>query len=70
MDYKERVKYFYEHVTSNHLINEVPDYVSEECVIRLGDKTIPVGVSGMQQHMIEVRTTYPDLKMSITRQYL
>jgi len=69
MDYKEKVKYFYEHVTSNHLINEVPDYVSEECAIRLGDKTIPVGVAGMQQHMIEVRKTYPDLKMIITRQY-
>ncbi|WP_312431062.1 ester cyclase [Lacrimispora sp.] len=69
MDYKEKVKYFYEHVTSNHLINEVPEYVSEECAIRLGDKTIPVGVAGMQQHMIEVRKTYPDLKMIITRQY-
>ncbi|MFR3728092.1 ester cyclase [Lacrimispora sp.] len=65
----ERVKYFYEHITSNHLINEVPDYVSEECVIRIGETIIPVGAEGMQQHMIEVRKTYPDLKMIITRQY-
>ena len=64
-----RVKYFYEHITSNHLINEVPDYVSEECVIRIGETIIPVGAEGMQQHMIEVRKTYPDLKMIITRQY-
>lgn len=65
----ERVKYFYEHITSNHLINEIPDYVSEECVIRIGETIIPVGAEGMQQHMIEVRKTYPDLKMIITRQY-
>lgn len=69
MSYKERVKFFYEHITSNHLIDEVPHYVSEDCVIRLGEKMIPIGVEGMQQHMIEVRKTYPDLKMIITRQY-
>lgn len=65
----ETVKHFYEYVTSNHLINEVADYISDDCSIRLGDKTIPVGIAGMQQHMIDVRKTYPDLKMIITHQY-
>lgn len=69
MDYKEKVKYFYEHITTNHIVEKVADYVSDDCAIRLGDKTIPVGVAGMQQHMIDVRKTYPDLKMIITRQY-
>ncbi|WP_077612590.1 ester cyclase [Clostridium sp. Marseille-P2415] len=69
MDNKEKVKYFYEHVTSNHLIDEVCEYVSDACTIRLGESTIPVGIEGMQQHMVEVRKTYPDLKMTITRQY-
>lgn len=69
MDHKEKVKYFYEHITTKHIVEKVSDYVSDDCAIRLGDKTIPVGVSGMQQHMIDVRKTYPDLKMIITRQY-
>lgn len=69
MDHKEKVKYFYEHITTNHIVEKVADYVSDDCAIRLGDKTIPVGVAGMQQHMIDVRKTYPDLKMIITRQY-
>lgn len=69
MDHKKKVKYFYEHITTNHIVEKVADYVSDDCAIRLGDKTIPVGVAGMQQHMIDVRKTYPDLKMIITRQY-
>lgn len=69
MNNKEIVKYFYEHITSNHLLDEVPEYVSDSCTIRIGEQSIPVGVNGMKQHMIEVRKTYPDLKMTITHQY-
>ncbi len=69
MDNKEIVKYFYEHITSNHLLDEVSEYVSDSCTIRIGEQNIPVGVNGMKQHMIEVRKTYPDLKMTITHQY-
>lgn len=69
MSNKDRMKYFYEYVTSEHRMQEVPEYIAEECSIRLGDKTIPVGVAGMQQHMIDVRKTYPDLKLTVTRQY-
>lgn len=69
MDIKEKIKYFYETVTSNNLINEVADYVSNECTIRIGQNIIPVGIDGMKQHIIDVRKTYPDLKMTIIRQY-
>jgi predicted ester cyclase len=69
MDIKEKIKYFYENITSNHLIDEIPNYVSENCKVRIGETIIPVGIDGMKQHMIEVRKTYPDLKMTIIRQY-
>ncbi len=69
MDIKEKIKYFYETITSNHLIDEVPEYVSDDCTIRVGEKIIPVGINGMKQHLIDVRKTYPDLKMTIIRQY-
>ncbi|HBF65192.1 MAG TPA: hypothetical protein DDW34_04940 [Clostridium sp.] len=69
MEYKDRIKYFYEHITSEHRLDEVCDYVSTDCIIRVGERHIPVGVDGMKQHMIEVRKTYPDLKMTILNQY-
>ncbi len=51
------------------MIDEVPEYIAENCTVRIGDKTIPVGIEGMKQHINEVRKTYPDLKMTIIRQY-
>ncbi len=69
MDIKEKIKYFYENITSNNLIDEFPRYVSSKCTIRMGEKIIPVGIDGMKQHLIDVRKTYPDLKMTIIRQY-
>lgn len=69
MDIKERIKYFYEIVTSNNLIDELHKYVSDKCTIKIGEKIIPVGIDGMKQHLIDVRKTYPDLKMTIIRQY-
>lgn len=69
MDNRELIKYFYEYITSNNLINELSDYIADNCTVRIGEKTIPVGIDGMKQHMLEVRKTYPDLKMTIIRQY-
>jgi predicted ester cyclase len=69
MDIKERIRHFYEHVTSNGLIDEVSEYVSNDCTLRIGMKTIPVGIDGMKQHIVDVRKTYPDLKVKIIRQY-
>ncbi|MEM1483718.1 ester cyclase [Oscillospiraceae bacterium PP1C4] len=69
MDNKERIKYFYENVTSNNLLDEVDEYVSDDCTIRIGEKIIPAGIIGMKQHLIDVRKTYPDLKVTIICQY-
>lgn len=69
MDNMRKIKNFYEHVTSNNLIDEISEYIAENCIVRIGDKIFPVGIEGMKQHMIEVRKTYPDLKMTIIRQY-
>ena len=69
MDNVEKIKHFYECVTSNNLIDELSEYIADNCTVRIGDRIIPVGIEGMKQHMIEVRKTYPDLKMTIIRQY-
>lgn len=70
MDMKERVKYFYEYVGSNSLLDEVAEYVSSDCTFRIGENIIPAGVTGMKQHLIDVKKTYPDLKMTVIRQYV
>jgi predicted ester cyclase len=69
MDNMKRIKHFYEHVTSNNLIDEISEYIADNCIVRIGDSIIPAGIEGMKQHIIEVRKTYPDLKMTIIRQY-
>lgn len=70
MDNKEIAKYFYEHITSNNLLDELPQYISVDCTLWMGEQILPIGVEGMRQHMIDVRKTYPDLKMIILRQYV
>ncbi len=70
MDPAERIRYFYEIVTSNHQLDELAAYIADTCAVRIGERLIPVGVEGMKQHMIDVRKTYPDLKMTITRQFV
>jgi len=65
MDNKARVKYFFENVS----VDEFSEYVSTDCTVRAGENIVPVGIDGMKQHFLAVRTTYPDLKMTVTRQY-
>ena len=48
MNAKERMKYFYEVVTSNGLISDVPNYVSDACVVRFGEVMYPVDIASMQ----------------------
>ncbi|HCC51888.1 MAG TPA: hypothetical protein DEQ30_07395 [Porphyromonadaceae bacterium] len=70
MNNKEIAKYFYEHITSNNQLDELRKYISENCVVRVGDTIIPSGIDGMKEHLAAVRKTYPDLNMTIIRQFV
>ncbi len=70
MEEKEIVKKFYEVVVSKNLLEELPQYISENCVIKSGENIIPLGIDGMRQHLIAVKKTYPDYTMKIIKQYL
>lgn len=70
MEKKEMVKYFYEAVVSKNLLEELPQYISEDCVLKVGEKIIPLGLGGMKQHLIDVKKTYPDYTMRIIQQYV
>ena len=69
MDKKEVVKYFYETIVSENLLEELSYYVSEECVLNIGGETIALGLDGMKEHLIAVKKTYPDYIMKITKQH-
>lgn len=69
MNNKEMIKYFYETVVSQNLLDEVYKYVSEECKVQIGEQCIPIGVEGMKQHLVDIKKTYPDYTMKIIRQY-
>jgi hypothetical protein len=70
LDPAERIRIFTKSLLSNHQLDELASYIADTCVVRIGEQLIPVGVEGMKQHMIDVRKTYPDLKMTITRQFV
>ena len=63
------VKNFYEKIVSENRLEELPKYVSENCVLNLEDKTVPLGLDDMKQHLVAVKRTYPDYTMKIVRQF-
>ena len=69
MDHKGIIKYFYEVVVSQNRLDDLFNFISEDCVLRTGEKEILIGVDGMKQHLLVLRETYPDYTMKIVRQY-
>lgn len=66
----EIIKYFYEVISSSNRYDEVDHYVSADCTVKIGESTIPVGLEGIRQHLIDVRKTYPDMKLRVIRQFV
>lgn len=69
MNNKEIIKYFYEVVVSENLLDELPQYISKDCVQKVGENEIFIGLDGMRQHLVAVKKTYPDYTMDIIRQF-
>lgn len=69
MEKKDIVKYFYETIVSENLLEELPQFIAEDCVVKVGEQIIPVGIDGMKQHLVDVKKTYPDYTMKILKQY-
>ena len=69
MGNKEIVKYFYEVVVSENMLDKLSEYIAEDCVQRTGEKTTFMGVDGMRRHLCALKKTYPDYAMRIIRQY-
>lgn len=70
MDNKDIVKYFYEVIVLENMLDELSKYISEDCVQKIGEKTFFIGIDGMKQHLIALKKTYPDYTMKIIRQHV
>ena len=70
MNEKERIAYFYEVVVSENRLDQLPQFVSEDCVQVVGKETVFLGLEGMGKHLTAVRETYPDYTMKLVRQYM
>lgn len=69
MDEKETVRVFYEEVVTRDERDRIGAYIAEDCVVRTGEDTLPMGVSGMREHLRATKATYPDYSVRILRQY-
>ena len=69
MKNKDIAKYFYEVIISDNLLDEISKYISEDCVQRIGEKEMFIGIDGMKEHLLALKKTYPDYTMKIIRQY-
>lgn len=65
----ERIKYFYETIISENQIERMPEFISPECCVKMGEKLIPLGIEGMKEHIKATKQTYPDYRMRIIKQF-
>ena len=69
MNNAELVKTFYEVIVSENRLDELDRYISDDCVQKVGEKGIHIGILGMRKHLVALKETYPDYAMKIIRQY-
>ena len=69
MNNAELVKAFYEVIVSENRLDELDLYISDDCVQKVGEKEIHIGIIGMKKHLVALKETYPDYAMKIIRQY-
>ena len=69
MNNAELVKTFYEVIVSENRLDELDRYISDDCVQKVGETEIHIGIVGMRKHLVALKETYPDYAMKIIRQY-
>ena len=55
----ELVRAFYETAVSQHRLEDLPRFIGADCVLRQGERTVPLGPAGMARHLTDLRETYP-----------
>ena len=68
VDIKTLVRRYYEEVVSTGAVDRVPEFVSTEYSEVHNNVTYPVGIDGAKEHILGVRRTYPDLRVTVEQQ--
>jgi len=65
---KELIRKFIVEVVNTGDVDRVADFVSSDCVETDGKVRVVSGIDGMADHIRGVRSTYPDLELTVERQ--
>ena len=65
---KELIRKFIVEVVNTGDVDRVADFVSSDCVEMDGKVRVVSGIDGMADHIRGVRSTYPDLELTVERQ--
>ena len=57
MNNKELIRRFYEVVVSGNLLDEIPQYISEDCMLRTGDDTTFIA-DGRSKHSLDFQQIF------------
>jgi len=67
-DNKKLIRKYIEEVVNTGNINEIEKFISSNYAEIIEGKRHLVGIEGAKEHLIGVRQTYPDLKLTVDKQ--
>ena len=65
---KSLVRRYYEEVVSTGDVERLEEFIAPDYVEVYNNVTYPVGIVGAREHVLGVRTTYPDLLVTVEHQ--
>ena len=65
---KRIVRRFYEEVVNTGDVTRIAELISPECIEMDGNTPLASGIEGVVNHVRGVRTTFPDLHLTVERQ--
>jgi predicted ester cyclase len=68
MNNKLIVRRFYEEIVNTGDVSKISEVVSPDYTEVMDGKRYPAGVEGAESHVLGVRSTYPDLHLTVDRQ--
>jgi predicted ester cyclase len=65
---KEIIRRYLEEVINTGNVDKIEDFISPDYVEVYEGKRYPLGIKGAREHIVGVRQTYPDLKVTVEQQ--
>jgi predicted ester cyclase len=65
---KQLVLRYIEEVVNTGIVDEIEQYISPDYAEIYQGKRYPMGIEGAREHILGVRQTYPDLKVTVEQQ--